>query len=407
MSRVFAKAIPAYLAVFLGMVLLASCSGRSQGQGSDIPVAAKGDAVKIGICMPSDGPWAHLSGYQSIGIRMAGELLKEKTGRNIELISRDPGTCPRETVVAVRDLLMEDKVSGIISCMSVEEAVAVQEMLSRNPVPFIATAPCSGGKLKEGQRGVRICTSLEDQAYACARFLSDELKTKRIGLVVAVDDPVIVRLASLFSSELIKTHSRIVDVAYVKKGVDPAPSLVHLMEEKPDAVYIPFFGASAFATVAKLRSIDENKPILISPLQGEEDILGRADNTMMGVYIQTDFIEEAVVSPLGREFLEYRRKHGKFKDPFSAAMAVGAEACFLTLDMISEARKSTMEGSLQAAASWEGPLLGMKGVTPKGAVYKRLLFGKIEKRFLGSATVKHVASVSMIRSDPVADVGTQ
>ncbi|MCU0576712.1 MAG: ABC transporter substrate-binding protein [Desulfobacterota bacterium] len=413
-GHVYAKRRP-YLRVLLVLFVsfmcafsLISCSGKSQEQSAGIPAVPQGETVKIGVCMPSTGSWTELSGMQSLGIRTASGFLKEKMGRKIELVFRDAGDSPQAFIGSVQRLLMDDQVSGIISCAAADEVAAVENVLRQKPVPFIITSPCrTDWKMKEMQHGLRIGTSLEDQAYACARFLSDELKARRIGLVVDVEDPAVVRAASLISSELIKTRSRIVGIAYMKKGEDPASSIAHLLGEKPDAIYVPYSGAHVMAVITRLRTHDTNRPLLLSFFQTEETLLEGGGKAFEGVYIQTDFIAESVRSSRGMEFIEFYRRHAGHRHEPGSNIAMGADAYFLMLDMIAGSQKTTLTDAFKEAASWKGSLLHITGVTPHGALHQEVLFGRIEKRFWGGATVKHVASVKLNRSDPVADIGTQ
>ncbi len=373
-----------------------------------MPVETPGETIKVGVCMPSTGPWAELSRFQVLGIRTAGQVIREKTGRNVELIFRDPGESPSTFSGVVQKLLMDEHVSGIISCASADEVLAAQNVLSRKPVPFIVTSPCrSTLKSREDLYGIRICSTLDDQAYACARFLSDKLKARRIGLVVDVEDPVMVKIASLFSSELTRMSGRIVGIAYVKKGKDPKALVTHLMEAGPEAIYMPFAGEHQMVLIEKVHSSDADMPVLINTYLAEETLLGEAAKALEGVYIQTDFIEEAVRSSLGREFIEYYRRHTGRKIFLGSSVATGAEGYFLMLDMISEVQGAKVEDAVQKAASWKGSLLGFTGVTSKGAVYPQLAFGRIEKRFLGGTKVTFVAAITLNRSDPVADTGAQ
>lgn len=391
-----------------GTCSLLSCGGKPEGKGSDIPAAVRGEPVRIGVCMPSKGPWAELSRLQILGIRTAGEMFREKTGRNVELVFRDTGEPSRAFSETVRKLVSDDHVSGIISCASDDEAASTRTMPIQKPVPFVSTSPYSGRhKTDEGLPVIRISTPLESQAYACARFLSDELKAGRIGLVVDVEDPIIVKTASLFSSEVTKTASRIVDIAYVQKGQNPAASLTRLMGAKPDAVYIPLSGEGLMTVIENLRSMEADKSILIGPFPAEEIILDGADKKLNGVYIQTNFLEKSVTSPRGRDFIEYFRKHAGRKTYLGSGIATGADSLFLMLDMISVVQESNIGDALLKAASWKGSLLGLDGVTSIGAVYGHILFGRIEKKFLGGATVTFVAAVPLNLSDPVADIGAQ
>lgn len=400
------------LQAFLSMVICAagliSCTGRSEEQRAGMPAEAGGEAIKIGVCMPATGPWSELSRLQLLGIRMAAGFLEGGMGRSVELVFRDTGGSPRAFAETVRKLLGDDGVSGIISCASAEEEAAARPMLAVKPVPFVVTSPCgAAGKVKEAPYGVRICVPHEDRAYACARFLSGVLKVVRIGLVVDGEDPSVVLAASVFSAEMIRMHGRIVDIAYLQKNQEPDASIARLLRAGPDAVYIPSPGDHLADVLKMVRSVNADKPVLIAPLTGEELLLDKAGKMLDGVYIQTDFIGQVVRSETGKKFIEYFRRHAGRKTSLGSGAAGGAEGYSLMLDMVSEMHRSSLEDALQSVASRNGSLMAFTGVTPSGAVYPQLLFGRVHQRFLGGATVTFVAAITLNRSDPVADVVTQ
>jgi len=393
----------------LCLLFLASCNARHEEGISGLPAAGPNDRFRIGVCMPPKGGLAELSKLQARGIRAAGDMVRDRAGRNVELIFRETGESPRAFSDTIQKVLMDDRVSGIITCASDDEVDAARSVLARTPVPFLVTSPCTntfrtGGEPPE----IRMCTALGDQAYACARFLSHELKARRIGIIIDADDPVAVKIASLFSSELTGMPGRIVDIAFLQEGKDLAASIRHLMDAGPDAVYLPFAGGHSRALVEMVRSGDPDRPVLVGTLQAEETMLGEAVKVLDGVYVRTEFIGETVKSSQGMEFIEYYRRHAGRKVYLGSGIATGAEGLFLMIDMISEARQSKLVGDApRAAASRRGSLLGFTGVTPSGAVYQHLVFGKIEKKFLGRPAVTFVAAVPLKRSDPVADAGTQ
>ena len=379
-----------------------------QAKSSETAVPTKGDPIRIGILMPQAGALAEVAGVQAEGIKMAHEMEKGKVGRQVDLIFKDAGTSFQDFSQALKDLLMQDKVSGVISCVSADMIAKAFYVMKQRAVPFIATTSAGlDWKTKEGGTVIRMGTSLEDQAYACSRFMVNVLHASRIALVVDVQDESCVRLASLFSSYIVKTNGIIVDIAYIKKGEDPSPGITHLMEGKPDAVYIPFSGSNTHAALFKARSLDAARPILVSNIHPEETFLREVDKSLEGLYIQSDFIEETVKSPSGKEFIEFFHKHAQKRTYLGSSTATGADSYFLMLDMVSRQQKAMPDETSSTDPSWRPLLLGITLSKPGGTVQKHLCFGRIKRDFLGDAVVKYVASVAFSGSDPVAHIRAQ
>lgn len=402
------KARRAFLVMLSLFLALISCSRGSQGNGGEIPVPPKGDAVKIGVVVPAQGPLAELALYQAEGLRLAHEMEKGRLGRTVQLVFKELPGSPQGFRTALQGLLAEERVAAVIACASDQDLTAAADILKATQVPLIVTSPVTQDwKRKETTPALRIYPAMEDQAAACARYVADVLKAHRIVLVVDVEDPAIVRLASLFSSWVVKTPTRIVEIAYVKKGEDASATVERLMEKKPDAVYVPFSGKLARSVCEQVRLRDPLKPIVLSNCEPAETFLEGAGKSLEGVRVQSSYMEEAVTSPRGKEFIEYFRKQKGSRVNLGSGAAAGAEAYFLTLDMAARSLSAKPAPTASAAASWKGSLLAITGATPKGSLQRALLFGRITKGFLGTARVQYESSVAVSRSDPVADVRAQ
>jgi len=400
----------AYLTLIIIVVtgISFSCSRTIQAKNNEVPGSQSAGAVKIGVCMPLAGPLTEIAKVQSEGIKMAHDMEKDKEGIKVELIFKDSGTSSLDLSQALQKLLVDDKVSGIITGTPADVIAKAGGVMKQRSVPFIATSSARlDWKTKEGPPVIRICPSLQDQAYACARFMKDVIHARRIGLIINDRDESCVMLASLFSAAVVKAGGRIEDIAYIKEGEDPASAITHLMVRKPDAVYIPLSGANTKATLKKIRSIDALKPILVGSIPTEESFFSEVDKSLEGVYVQSNYIQEKVTSAKGKEFIEYYSKHAQKGAYLGSSIATGVDAYYLMLDMISRQQKAEPHEVIAAPSSWKPSLLGITLSTTTGDSQNHLSFGQIKRNFFGGATLKYVASITVNRSDPVANVRAQ
>jgi ABC-type branched-subunit amino acid transport system substrate-binding protein len=400
----------AYLTLIIIIVtgISFSCSSTIQGKNNEASASQSGGTVKIGVCMPMAGPLSEVAKVQSEGIRMAHDMEKGKAGSHIELVFKDSGTSSLDLSRALQELLLDDKAAGIISGVPADLISKAGGIMKQRPVPFIATSSARlDWKTKDGPSLTRICTSLEDQAYACAGFMTNIIHARRIGLVINDRDESCVRLASLFSAAVVKAGGRIEDIAYIKEGEDPASAVTHLMGRKPDAVYIPISGNNIRATLKKIRSFDAAKPILLGSIQTEESFFNEADKSMEGIFVQSNYFEEKVTSPRGKEFIEYYSKHARKGSYLGSNIATGADAYFLMLEMVSKQPKVDPHEVIAVSSSLKPSLLGITLVTNAGDAQNQLSFGQIKRNFFGGATLKYVASITVNRSDPITNVRTQ
>lgn len=399
-------ACSALIVIFFAEIIL-TCIQSVQAD-SHTPLSAQREAVRIGICMPVKGPFAELSRFQADGIKMACEMAKGKSSRPVELLFRDSGTTAQEFSLSLQKLLREEKISGIISNVPHDLIARNEEIIKQGNVPFISTS--SAGRdwaEKDGLPVVRLCAGPEDQAQACARFITDVVRARRIGLVVNDKDELSVRIASLFSASLLRTGGRVEDIVYVRPSEDPAEAIAHLMGKKPEAVYMPTLCVGTNPALMKIRAFDVLKPVLVGNILDEETFMREVRSSLEGVYVQTNYIEEKVSSSLGKEFVSYFSKHSPKRAYLGEKIATGAEAYFLMLHILSSQMAENPKEKTGVPLSWKPALLGMALNASDGHVKNSLFFGQIKRKIFGGATIKYVATISVPRSDPVTNVRAQ
>lgn len=395
------------LAVAFVSATAVSCSSPSGSTNDRAPVQ-QGDPVKIGVYMPSSGPLAGLAKLQAEGVRAAVQMEGFTGTQPVKLVFHDQGDSPREFVKMLEGLKEPDQVSAIIACISAGTASAAADVLRERSIPLVVTSPRTAGSMPGGDEPlVRICTTLEDQALAAARFAASTFKARRFGMILAVDDATCVRLASLFSSDVVKQGGSIVDVAYVKKNQDPSSDLTHLVGEKPDAIYVPFSSATSLALIAKARTVEKEMPIIVSNVQPEEILLSGAGRSLEGVYVLTDFHEQAVTSSRGRRFIEFFHKNLKKRGYLGSSIATGADAYFLAVQMSPRTQNKGGQAGMVQGGQWNSPMLGIQGATPSGALRHQLCVGRIQKGFMRGATLKYIGQVGLPGLDPQVDVRAQ
>jgi branched-chain amino acid transport system substrate-binding protein len=257
------------LTLLMFIIIVVSCRSQAGSTKDTLPPQPQGAPIKIGVCMPSGGQLAALAASQADGVRAASRFAPGAVGRPINVIFRDPGNSPNEFGKVVEGMVETDKVSAIIACVSPETASESSNILKARQVPLIITSPAASSRNETEQDYVSISTKLEDQANACARFATNTLKARRLGVVLDVGDASCVGLVSLFSSQIVKSGASIVGVVYLKKDGDFSSDLTRLMGERPDAVYLPFSSSIPSKLIAKIKAMNTKVRIMVSNVQNE------------------------------------------------------------------------------------------------------------------------------------------
>lgn len=398
--------------VFLVLVALVvadiSCNSQSGNTSDAVPEPLRGDSIKIGVCMPTVGPLAGLAALQAEGIRAAFQMEGAAKGRPVELVFSGPGYSDKEFGKLYETLPGRDHVSAVITCTSAEVVASQLGVFKDSAIPLIVTSPSgTSWKTKESSSIVRTCTTLDDQANASARFVADTLHARKLGVILDVEDATCVQLVSLFSANIVRQGGSIMDVAYVKKNEDPSPALTHLMGEKPDAVYVPFSASTSTAMIIKARAINKDRPMIVSNVQPEEAVLSGAGRSLEGVYVLTDFHEQAVISSLGRKFVKFCHNNMKKQGEVGPSIAMGADAYFLAINLILGSQQRGGEGSTPQGVRRNESILDLSGAGPFGALRSQLPVGCIQKKFMHGANLKYIGLVDVKGLDSRTDVRAQ
>jgi ABC-type branched-subunit amino acid transport system substrate-binding protein len=397
--------IRAVLVTAVCFFVIHSCSFQAENTKDSLDSTPKGEPVKIGVCMPSSGPLAVLASSHADGIRAAARFAPAVDGRPIAVIFRDYGDSVQEFRKTLEELIGRDRVSAVITCIRPEAVPELQDYLKSVKVPLILTKPFyPSRKIEEAPNIINLATTLEDQAFAGARFATETLRGRRIGIILDADDKMSVRLASLFSHNVVKSSGSIVDIAYLSKNADPAADLSRVVGKKPDALYIPYSSSVSADLVAKVRALDTEVPMLISNIQKEDKLLSSRER-FKRVYLLTDFHEEAVRCVRGRNFVDFYHQTLKRKGYLSSSIAMGADAYFLSVDLTMNA--FPQDGGKAGEIDWNTSMLRIIGVRSSGAVRDQMSVGLMDKIFLREPTLKYVGQVAVSGLKPAADVRAQ
>lgn len=360
------------------VLLVILCMGGEAG-GSDAVSAAGKAPLYVGVCLPEDD---HAGGMQRKALMVAQRIRPQVRDRRVQLVIKDTLGTASGAREAVRAVLDEQAVAGIIGGAGTEEAAAILDALAtdrrtrRAPVPAVVTT--ATGPL-EAPRGVlqRVCTPLTDQARVAAAFAIRGLKDKRAGIVFDPSDPAGVRLASLFSSAFIAQGGTVADIVYLnRKDNDYRTQMVALARKKPEILFFPA-AAMTPQVIVSVRVHGLKAPCLVANLADTGAFI-KDLGPVKDVYVVTDFLPEAVTAEDARRCLaEFRKQFGEM----DASAALAADAYFLLTDMLAQAPSSKGRFSLKQILGMSknrGYLTGAMNIGPSGAVERDVYVGVIQ-----------------------------
>ena len=395
-----------YGAVLL-FVIAIIMSGCSQDEGEKTFSYDPGkDPLKIGVCLPGAGESGEYGKRQWDGIRMAHELRPALNNRKISLIVKEPDESMGESGIA--DLIENEGLCGVIylSGVSAEER---QASLARNDEISISVMTARGCVLKDtDMQFLRIGSTLQDQARVAALYTVRSLNAGRAAIVLDQNRRSCIRLASLFSSELIRLGGNIVNIAYVgdkKDGLDSAVTL--LMDRHPDVIYIPYSEDSSLEVIARLKKEHCRVDILITNVLSEQHVLLKGGKILDKVYWITDFHPDAMGSTWGPALMKKYRENRKELGTLESSSALSADAYFLLVELLEDAESAKgAEVTIDTVLRKES-ISGIIGGGALDRLTKYMHVSQIKKGIIRKARLVYRESINPWDSDLQADIGTE
>ena len=388
-----------YGAVFV-VVLTIIMGACSHDEGED-PVVYDPDKapLKIGVCLPDAGSSTEYGKRQWDGIRMAYQVRPAVNNTKILLILKEPDDLVGESGLA--ELIENEGLCGVIysSGVSKEKRYALG---LRNDDVSICVMTARGGMTKNADmQFLRIGSTLQDQARVVALYASRSLNAGSAAIVLDQNRSSCVRLASLFSSELIRLGENIADIVYVgnkKDGLDSVAASI--MEGNPDVIYMPYSEDTSLEVVALLKERHSRSKIIMTNVLFEQEFLRKGGKSIDGVFLVTDFHPEATQSRWGPALMKKYEENRKEVDPLETSSALSADAYFLLVELLEEAEAIDV-------VSGKESISGIIGGGALDRLTKYMHVSRIKKGIFREARLTYRESINPWDLDLKADIGTE
>jgi branched-chain amino acid transport system substrate-binding protein len=161
----------------LALFLLSSLAG---------PCPAADDPVRIGEIDPLSGHLAQHGSEIHQGIVMAveeGNARGGVAGHPVELISRDDQSKPEVALNQAQDLIIREKVVGLVGGYVDSLVGPVSELAARHRVPYVASASLQAGLTERKNPYFFRVSRLEGIVQPVCRFVSQTFRAKTTGIL--------------------------------------------------------------------------------------------------------------------------------------------------------------------------------------------------------------------------------
>lgn len=277
----------------------------------------KEEAIKIGVAGPMTGDQAKMGTDFKNGVALAVEEWNSKggvLGKKIQMIVADDQHDPKQAV-SVANKLVNEGAAGIIGHFNSSCSIPASDVYNRAGIPMITPASTNPQLTEKGYRGVfRVCGRDDQQGVIGARFVTEELKIKRVAIIHDKTT-----YGQGLADEFKKNVTGKVEVVYyggiVQGDKDFKTVLTSIKEKKPDLIYFGGVYPEAGLLVKQAREIGINIPFMSGDGTIDPKFVEIAGKAAEGTFLT--FSPDPKKIPTAKAFIEnYEKKFGEI-GPYS------------------------------------------------------------------------------------------
>jgi branched-chain amino acid transport system substrate-binding protein len=284
--------------------------------------------IKIGLYLPMTGSAAAMGQMVYEGLQVAHRLQPQVLDQPVKLILVDTRSDRIEAANAVSRLIEKDGVAAIIGEVISSDTLAGVPIAERAGIPNITPTATSPLVTQNRTFAFRAAYVDDLQGKVAARFARDNLKAKRVAVLIDQAQDYCVGLAKFFTDEFQSRGGEIVSKSYIQTGdQDFSAQISALKGAKPDLIYAPNYYTEVALLAKQLKDLGVATPILTGDGAQVPELLSIGGPAANGMYFTALFHRQGATTELGKKFMAaYESAYNK---PMDAFAALGGDGYFL------------------------------------------------------------------------------
>jgi branched-chain amino acid transport system substrate-binding protein len=331
--------------------LAATGSGCSKGSGG-----APANEWRVGAYLSLSGAQTQFGVDTREGIELAVDEVNKAggiKGKPVKVLYEDDKSNPNETTNKVQQLIDRDKVVALLGEVASERSRVGGTVANKKKIPMVSPSSTNPEITQIGPFVFRVCFTDDVQGRMAARFVSEKLGKKKVGVMYAADDLYSSGLASEFKGEAKKLGMEVVvEKSFPKTETNFTTYLNDLKSANAEIIYAPIY-YNAMVPVARQAKAAGIPGTMFVGGDGwhSDSLVNDAGEEMEGAYL-TDHFTSDVPWPSAKAFVQSYTQRFK-RDPSSLA-AQGYDAAKLLFDAMARAKGDTPEAIREAIAETKG-----------------------------------------------------
>jgi branched-chain amino acid transport system substrate-binding protein len=351
-----------------------------------VPVvqALEGPEIKIGAAVPITGHGANVGKREAIGAQAAVDVINARGGVNgvpLKLYIEDTASNPQEAVNAVRKLVGDQKVLGIVGPHYSSVGETTFPLGNRLRIIQIAVASSKPGLAAANRPYAFRNTLTEDKiAVAVIREWKKRYNIKRVAIITDIKDAVSRAVGTkvlppTYKAQGIEVITGDKPVTYQTNDTQFRAQITKLKAMKPDGVGMGALGPDALNIITEARRQGMKQPFMSTapimegevPELGGKAVVGTFSGTIWNIDLDTPESKEFVKAYKMRAKTMYTSKYTATPDYYPVN---GYDAVFMIVQAIKQMCVSNKPGDLQMDRDklmyYMAALRDFKGVASRG-----------------------------------------
>jgi branched-chain amino acid transport system substrate-binding protein len=318
-----------------------------------------GDTIKIGHYASMTGSEATFGISTDNAIRLA---IKEKNaaggvkGRKVELITIDDAGKQSEAATAVTRLINDNKVVAVLGEVASSRSMAGGQIAQKAGVPMISPSSTNPDVTDIGDYIFRVCFLDDFQGWVVAKFMTENLKAKKVAILYDQAQAYSSGLADFFEKAFKEMGGTITTKqAYTGGNLEISSQLQQLKGSNPDAIFLPGYYSDAGTIIRKSREAGIKAVFVGGDGWDSEELPKIAGDAINGNYFANHYAPEED-RPAVKNFVEKYRKEYKNATPDGLA-ALGYDAALVLFDAMERApslKGTDLRDALAATKNFTG-----------------------------------------------------
>lgn len=334
-----------YVVIAVVVVALGLGIGISRRKGSK--------DIKVGANFALTGGVASFGQSALNGIKLAIDEANEQGvlgNRKIALIEVDNKSDNAETTSMATKLISKDKVVAMLGPVISNNSIAAGNVAQEMKVPMLTPTATAPAVTEVGEYVFRTCFLDDFQGYAMAEFAYNELKSRKVAMLVNSGDPYSTGLAQYFRERFEALGGKIVlEEKYQSKDTEFRPQLTKIKGSGADMIYVPGYYEEQGNIARQAREMGINVPLTGGDGWDSAKLVEIAGAKNLNNIFFTNHYTSGDDDPAVQAFVQaYQERHGEVPDAFAA---LGYETGWIMVDAIQRAESPTPEKIREALAA--------------------------------------------------------